>query len=157
MPPPSQADLEALAERALAHVDGEGQATAWWERRACTRRYGMTVTEGTRVGIAVVREQGTGQLITDRLSDEDLRAAAAGARALAAVPGRRKGPYRLPDPEPGRAHDGYDPSAAALDAEQAGAAVAALPRGAQWTSSAAKTAIASTRGVRAYEQRSFAA
>ena len=31
-PPPSQGELEALAERALAAVAGDGQATAWWER-----------------------------------------------------------------------------------------------------------------------------
>ena len=150
----TQAELEALAERALSFLDGEGQATAWWEFRARPRGPGMALSERTQVALTSVGEAGAGRLITDRTDDEGLRAAAAGARVLAG----REGPgraLRLPDPEPGRPHDGYDPRAV-VDAERVGAAVAALRVNAHWQSSAAKTAIASTRGVRVYEQRSFA-
>ena len=31
--PPSLTDLRGLAARALGLLDGEAQATAWWERR----------------------------------------------------------------------------------------------------------------------------
>lgn len=65
---------------------------------------------------------------------------------------------QLPDPLRGRSHDGWDPAVPELDP----AAVAAElphPDGAysiRWWAGAARTAIASSRGVRAYEQRTCA-
>ena len=147
--PPSQADLEALAERALARLDGEGQATAWWERSADSAGGALTYSDGVRVELAVL---GAGVVVTGDPTDDGLRSAAA---AAARLPGPRW-PPALPEPAPGRTHDGYDPAAAGLSPERAAAAVAALPPGSHWRSAAAKVAIVSTRGVRAYEQCSFA-
>jgi predicted Zn-dependent protease len=147
-PPPSRTDLEALAERALSLIGGDGQATAWWERRATTLPARVRTREDVRVELAV----GAGIVETSRVDEAGLREAAQAAAALAA---RGEAPARpLPAPAPGRAHVGYDPSAGSLPAlvEAAGSA----ERTAWWTSAAAKVAIASTRGVRAYEQRSFA-
>src|SRR4051812_9000014 len=118
--PPSQADLEALAERALGHLDGEGQATAWWERGAVNTG-GLRCWDTIQVELAAL---GGGVVQTDVTSDEGLRAAAAAAARL--TPGLRGAARALPDPAPGRAHDGYD-FAAAMDALQAAEAVAALP------------------------------
>ena len=136
--PPSQAELEALAERALTFLDGEGQATAWWEFRARRTESAVELTEHTYVDL--------GGVATDRTDDEGLRDAAVAVSVLGLEP-------PLTEPEPGRSHDGYDPRAI-VSAERA---ARALPYNGQWQTSAAKTAIASTRGVRAYEQRSFAA
>jgi predicted Zn-dependent protease len=85
---------------------------------------------------------------TTQLDDEGLRAAAAAAARLAgdATP-------ELPDPAPGRPHDGYDPTAGSLSG--LAEAVAGVPD-ARLTTAAGKIAIASARGARAYEQRSFA-
>src|SRR4051812_1681083 len=145
MPPPTQADLEALAERALAHLDGDGRVTAWWEHRTGRGRGMLRLTALVRVEIAA----GTDVVRTTDTGDAGLTAAAAAARRLA------RAAVELPEPAPGRAHDGYDPSAI-LDARQAAEIVAALPRGARWSSAAVKIAIANTRGVRASEQRSQA-
>jgi hypothetical protein len=113
-----EADLFALAERALAHVEGEGRATAWWERRLWAAPEEAGSEEGTRVEVV------------------------AGSAVVQA------------EPAPGRAHDGYDPALATLDPAEV---AAGLPAGATWRGGAARTAIVSTRGVRAYEQRTFAA
>src|SRR3954447_3669466 len=153
---PGQAELEALAERGLTFIDGEGQTTAWWEFRARPRGTGMAVTERVQVALAVVDGPAAGEIITDRTDDEGLRAAVEGARVLCGRETLVQRPARLPEPEPGRTHSGYDPRAL-IDAERVAATVAGLPWNGHWQSSAAKTAIASTRGVRAYEQRSFAA
>ena len=147
--PPSQADLEALAERALARLEGEGQATAWWERGAENAGGALTCSDRVRVEVAAL---GAGVVVTGDLTDDGLRSAAAAAQRL---PGPRW-PPALPEPATGRAHDGYDPAVAGLSPERAAEAIAALAPGTHWRSAAAKVAIASTRGVRAYEQRSFA-
>jgi predicted Zn-dependent protease len=103
-----------------------------------------------------VHDRRTGLAVTTDLDDEGLRRVADGAAALAAagepVPG-----CRLGDPGPARGHDGFDPVVLGLDAPAAGAALLAVAgaHGA-FRAGAARTAIASTRGVRAYEQRSFA-
>ena len=78
------------------------------------------------------------------------RAAAAGAERLAATGPEALSP--LPEPAPGRAHEGYDPAAVAVDPAEAGAA---LDEWGRWRAAAARTAIVSTKGVRAYEERSF--
>src|SRR4051794_23707105 len=131
MPPPSQADLEALAERALGHLEGDGRATAWWEHRAGRGRGMLRLTDLVTVELAA----GSGLVRTTETDDAGLAAAAAAARRLA------RDAAELPEPAPGRAHDGYDPSAV-LDARQAAEIVAELPRGARWSSAAVKIAIA---------------
>src|SRR4051794_41920344 len=101
MPPPSQADLEALAERALAQLDGEGRVTAWWEHRTGRGRGMLRLTDLVTVEIAA----GTGVVRTTDTGDAGLAAAAAAARRLA------RNPVELPEPAPGRPHHGYDPAA----------------------------------------------
>src|SRR4051794_17983885 len=127
--PPSQADLEALAERALGHLDADGQATAWWERGAVDTG-GLRCWDTVEVELAALDG---GVVQTDATSDEGLRAAAAAAACL--TPGSQRQPRALPDPAPGRAHDGYD-FAAAMDAMRAAQAVAALPPSATWRTAA---------------------
>ena len=68
-----------------------------------------------------------------------MKLAATGPEALA----------ELPDPAPGREHDGYDASVERLDPP------AGLRDWDSWRAAAAKTAIVSTKGVSAYEQRSL--
>ena len=166
--PPSQAELEALAERALAQLDGEGRVTAWWERRAESTPGSLRGSEDVRVELAV----GQAKVETTQVDDEGLRVAAAAAARLGGDRARE-----LPEPAVGRPHEAYDPSAgslaalaeaastaspaasaevAATGARAGWADVATAGRIAWWTSAAGKIAIASTRGVRAYEQRSFA-
>jgi predicted Zn-dependent protease len=55
----------------------------------------------------------------------------------------------LPRPATGRTHAGYDPLLARLDPDELGAP------GGSWRAGAARTAIVTSSGVRAYEQRSF--
>lgn len=56
----------------------------------------------------------------------------------------------LPAPQAGRAHAGYDPLLARLDPDELGVT------GGSWQAGAARTAIVTSSGVRAFEQRSFA-
>jgi predicted Zn-dependent protease len=58
----------------------------------------------------------------------------------------------LPEPAAGRPHDGYDDAIAGIDPADV---AADLESWSHWRAAAAKTAIVSTRGVRAYEERSF--
>src|SRR3954449_7398001 len=99
MPPPTQDELLALAERALAQADGEAQATARW------------TPASTTVELAVIRDGRTGTASTTDLSDDGLARAASQA-ADAASQGRSGA--RLGDPAPGRTHTGYDPAVLAL-------------------------------------------
>ena len=39
---PTRADLQAAANRALEHLDTEGQATVWWERRLAVGEHGIS-------------------------------------------------------------------------------------------------------------------
>jgi predicted Zn-dependent protease len=130
-PPPTQDELLSLAERALAFAGGETQATARWRREVDD-----AVRVGTVVEIAVVVDGRAGLATTADLDADGLRRAARRAAETAQpVPGARLG-----DPAPGRAHDGYDPATLALEPAAGIRAVAE------------KVAIASTRGVRAFEQ-----
>src|SRR4051794_14173891 len=124
--PPTQAEVEALAERALTFIEAEGQATAWWEFAARPRGPVMAVTERTQVAFAILDGPSAGEFVTDRTDDEGLRAAAAAARVLAGRETPVQRPARLPDPEPGRTHDGYDPRAI-TGPERVAATVAGLP------------------------------
>ncbi len=141
-------ELTALAERALGFCDGEAQVTAWWERQLTAAAGGAITTEATSVEIAVLRDGRVGTAVTTGADDAGLFAAASGAARVAA-----SGPETvesLPEPAAGRAHDGFDPVVLSLD--PAGYAVGEW---ASWRAAAARTCIASTRGVRAYEERSF--
>jgi predicted Zn-dependent protease len=153
-PPPSRDELLALAERAVGHAGGEAQATAWWERALSAGPGGAVTTAGTSVEIAVIRDGRVGTATTTDIGDDGLARAAAGAGRLAASGPPAAGP--LPAPAPGRPHDGCDLDILALDAAAAGEALAAAAgEWGSWRAAAARTAIASTRGVRAYEERSF--
>jgi PmbA protein len=127
-PPPTRDDLQTLAERALSHAGGEAQATARW------------TPDGTQVELVVIRDGRAGIAATGDLSDDGLRLA---ADAAAASTSRGRPGARLGDPAPGREHTGYDPAVLGL-------------AHAQLRGLAEKVAIASSRGVRAFEQRSAA-
>jgi predicted Zn-dependent protease len=156
-PPPSQDELLALAERALGHCDGEAQASARWVRELSAGYPGAEVAQGVVVELAIVRDGHVGLLATADLDDDGLRRAARGAAdlaeaALGGLPGARLG-----DPTPGRTHTGYDPAVLGLDAGTAAAALAASSgAGGAFRAMATKLAIVSSRGVRAYEQRTAA-
>jgi predicted Zn-dependent protease len=146
---PRRADLLTLAERALDHAgSGDAQATAWWERQHSAGPGGAVTSEAVSVEVAVHRDGRVGLATTTDVDDAGLARAAAGAVRLAARgPEAGSGP---PDPAPGRAHDGYDPAAAGLDPAEV-----ELDEWGSWRAAAARTAIVSARGVRAYEERSF--
>lgn len=145
--PPVRHDLLALAERALAPVGGgAAQATAWWERQVSAGPGGAVTTEALSVEVAVLSDGRLGMATTTDVDEPGLGRAAAAAARLAPTGPESPGP--LPEPAPGRAHDGYDPAVLSLDPPVVGAWD-------QWRAAAAKTAIASTAGVRAYEERSF--
>jgi predicted Zn-dependent protease len=163
---PSQPDLAALADEALAALDGEGQATVWWERRLAVSEQGISDIAQRTAELVVVRDGRVGAASTTDLGADGLRRAASAAAAhaeldrepTASAPSRRA--QRLPDPAPGRPHDGWDPAVLALDP----AVVAAELAGAtgdgpaiEYRAGAARVAIVSTRGVSAGEQRSFVA
>jgi predicted Zn-dependent protease len=93
----------------------------------------------------VLREGRVGTAVTTDVDDDGLRRAL-DAAGRAAATGPEASP--LPAPAPGRPHDGYDGSAVDGVPPAVGAGVG-------WRAAAARTAIASTRGVRAYEERSF--
>jgi predicted Zn-dependent protease len=144
---PSRHELLGIAERALERVEGEAQATAWWERQLSAGPGTAVTSEAVSVEVAVLRDGRVGTAVTTDVDDNGLRRAAAGAARLAAT-GHAAAP--LPGPSRGRRHEGYDPAVPRLDP-----ADLALPGGCTWRAAAARTAIVSTRGVRAYEQRSF--
>src|SRR5919206_4640421 len=112
--PPSNDELLALAERALAHCDGEAQATARWTRELSAGYPGAEVATGTVVEVAVVRDGRVGLLATGDVDDDGLRRAAHGAAALAPATAGGLPRPRLGDPTPGRAHDGWDPAVLSL-------------------------------------------
>jgi predicted Zn-dependent protease len=146
MPEPTREDLLALAERALEHAGGAAQATVWWERQLSSRAGAAVTSEATSVEVAVLREGRVGIATTTDLDEDGLRTA---ARAAAhAAPDGPEMVSPLPEPAPGREHEGYDPEAAT-------GAPLAVDGWTTWRAAAARTAIVSTRGVRAYEQRSF--
>src|SRR5215218_10419077 len=121
MTPPGQDELLALAERALAHLSGEGQVTAWWERQLTATPGGVVTTDGMSVEVAALRDGHVGTAVTTETDDDALARAAAGAARLAAHGPAASG--ALPEPTPGRAHDGFDPGIATLDPADAAAAL----------------------------------
>jgi predicted Zn-dependent protease len=143
---PTRYELLSLAEQALEGARDEAQATAWWERQLSVTPGGAVTSEAISVEVAVLRGGRVGTAVTTDVDDGGLRRALDTAGRLSATGPEAAGP--LPDPSPGRPHDGCDLSAVRGD----------LPAVDGWSSrraAAARTAIASTRGVRAYEERSF--
>jgi predicted Zn-dependent protease len=144
--PHSEADITALAERALDLCDGLAQVTAWWERALTATAGGAVTTEAVTVEFSVLRDGRVGTAVTTLTGDDDLaRAAESAARRASGGP---EAVEALPEPAAGRVHDGFDASTLTLEP-------ADVPAGAAWRAGAARTCIASTRGVRAYEERSF--
>jgi len=142
---PHRDDLLALAERALEGVRDAAQATAWWERQLSSTPGNVVTSEAVSVEVAVLRDGRVGIAVTTDVGADGLRQALEAAGRAAAT-GPEASP--LPAPAPGRPHDGYDGSAVERPPPIVGAGVA-------WRAAAARTAIASTREVRAYEERSF--
>jgi predicted Zn-dependent protease len=141
-------DVSALAERTLGLCDGDAQVTAWWERQLSATAGGAITTEGVSVEVAVVRDGRVGTVVTTATDDDALARAARGAARLAVSGPQAVEP--LPEPAAGRPHDGYDPAVLSLDP-----ADFAPMEWVSWRAAGARTAIASTRGLRAYEERSF--
>ena len=160
----SESPLE-LAERALAHADGDAQVTVTCERSLVTRFARSTPTQATDVDdltvhVLALRDGQVGGATTNSTTDDALRdAARTAARSATAAAARAAGDHPgLPAPQPYRAHHGYDPATARLDAGLAGEALRAAfaatgERGAEafgiWSTGEVRTAIASTTGVRA--------
>ena len=156
-----------LAERALGHTQGDAQVSVHRERSLVSRFARSTPTQATRVDDVAVRilslhNGHTGAAETNDTSQDGLRAAARqaaeAARAAARLAGGRGEHPGLPAPATYRAHEGYDPATARLDAADAGGALrevfaAAAERDLEafgiWTAGRVTTAIASTAGIRA--------
>jgi len=157
--PPSSADLRALAARALALLDGEAQTTAWWERRLAIGEYGVSDIEQLAVDLVVLRDGRVGTATTTDVGEAGLAAAAAAAAAHAGLDGDPMGARHLRDPAEARPHRGWDPAVPGLEAAAVAdelAAVAGTELEIEWRAGAGRVAIASSRGIDAAEQRSFA-
>jgi predicted Zn-dependent protease len=155
---PTQSDLTALAQQALAQLGGEGQATVWWERRLAVGEHGVSDLVQHTAELVVLRDGRVGAASTTDLTGEGLERAAAAASAHTALDREPVDARRLPDPAAGRPHDGWDPAVLTLDpvamAEEL-ADVAGDGLAIELRAGAARVAIASTRGVAAFEQRTF--
>jgi predicted Zn-dependent protease len=159
MSAPTQSDLTALAHDALERLTTEGQATVWWERRLAVGEHGISDVVQQTAELVVLQQGRVGAASTTDLTAAGLDRLAAAATAHAELDREPVDARRLPDPQEGRAHDGWDPDVLALDPadladELAGAAGDELAI--ELRAGAARVAIASTRGVRAFEQRTFA-
>ena len=154
-----------LAERALAHTDGDAQVNVLRERSLHARFARSAPTQLTEVDelqvhVVVLRDGQTGSASTNRLDDDSLRGAAGRARTAAdaaAAAGRGDHPG-LAEPQAYRSHDGHDARTAALDPGSAADALraafaVAADAGAEafgvWTAAEVRTAIASSTGLRA--------
>ena len=141
---PTLTDLQAITARALEHAEGEAQVTAVWERDGGGDRLGVDVTAILDGRAARAQAAGT---------DDEALARAARAAALHARRDRAwPAPQGLPAPEEARAHEGFDPTVLRPAAPLPGAAGLDV----RLLTGASRVAIASTRGVRAAEQRSHA-
>src|SRR3954447_17618791 len=124
--PPSVTDLRALAARALCLLDGEAQATAWWERRIAVGEHGVSAVAQLSVDLVVLRDGRVGSASTTEVGDAGLAAAAAAAAAHAELDREPVDARRLPDPAPVRPHDGWEPAVLALEAARVAAELAAV-------------------------------
>jgi hypothetical protein len=146
--PPTLSELQALAERALGHAEAEAEAqvTATWERDGDGDRLTVEVT--------CVIEGRAASRRADGPEDESLRRAAKAA-ALHATRARAWPAPELPSAAAGRPHEGFDPWILRTP-PQPPTAAPAEGLDVTWRTGASRIAIASTRGVRATEQRSYA-
>jgi predicted Zn-dependent protease len=154
-----------LAERALAHCEGDAQVTVTRERSLHARFARSEPTQATDVDdvtvhVLVLRDGQGGTATTNAAGDDALRAAArraadAAAAAAAQGPGEHPG---LPGPQAYGAHDGFDAATAQLDPRVPGAQLSAAFAAAAdaelqafgiWSGGEVRTAIASSAGVRA--------
>jgi len=166
--PPSEEPALALAERALALVDGEAQVTVTRERSLVSRFARSRPTQATQVDdrtveVLCVVDGHTGVATTNRTDEDALREAARRA-ASAAQAAARSGPGSypgLPQPATPRAHEGFDPFTARLEPDTAAEALrAAFAVAAEhgqeafgiWTAGAVETAVASSTGLRAADR-----
>jgi PmbA protein len=155
---PTQQDLTALAQQALAQLAGEGQATVWWERRLAVGEHGISDLVQQTAELVVLQDGRVGAASTTDLTAHGLERAAAAATAHAELDREPVDARRLPDPAEGVPHEGWDDGVLTLDsaaiagelAEAVGDELAIELR-----AGAARVAIASTRGVAAFEQRTF--
>jgi PmbA protein len=161
----------ALAERALALLPGEGLAMVTDERSLLLRFARSEPTQATgvqdtTVQLLSVRDGHVGAATTNLATDEALRGAARRATAAAEAAARAAG---APGDHPGLpappaaypAHEGFDAETAAVDPAAGGAALASafavaaehhLEAFGVWTTGVVRTAIASSRGVRAVDE-----
>jgi predicted Zn-dependent protease len=156
-------DLLDLAERALSRSRRPSQVTVLHERSLLSRFARSTPTQATEIDaleicFLTVVDGHLGRSSTSSIADADLAAAAARAAAQAET-AARSGPGTfpgLPDPEPSRPHQGWDPATAQPDPGMAGSALArafdvadgaALEAFGIWTAGGVETAIASSTGI----------
>jgi predicted Zn-dependent protease len=160
----------SLADHALRHAVGDAQVTITRERSLSSRFARSTATQVTavedvEVEFLCVVDGHTAAASTNSLGDDELAATAARARAAAEAAARldeRPGGYPgLPEPSPFAESHGFDADTARLDPGAAGAALSsafaqATAHGLEafgiWTAGAVGTAIASTAGIRAFEE-----
>ena len=156
---PTQEELSDLATRALDRLGGEAQATVWWERRLAVGEHGVSDVVQHTAELVVLADGRVGAASTTDLTAAGLDRAAAAAAAHAGLDREPVDARRLPDPAAAEPHDGWDPAVLALDpadlaTELQGAAGDELA--VELRAGAARVAIVSSRGVAAFEQRTFA-
>src|SRR5688572_25016633 len=113
---PTRADLQATAKRALQHLDTEGQATIWWERRLAVGEHGISDIVQQTAEIVVLDDGRVGAASTTDVTDEGLERAAAAAAAHSELDREPVDARCLPEPAEGTAHDGWDEDILTLDA-----------------------------------------
>ena len=157
---PTLQDLSALARSAVARLDGDAQATVWWERRLAVGEHGVSDLVQATAELVVLADGRVGAASTTDLSDAGLDRAAAAAVAHAQLDREPDDGRALPRPGAGTAHAGWDGAVLELDpaalAEQI-EDVAGIGLAVELRAGAARVAIASSHGVDVAEQRSFAA
>jgi predicted Zn-dependent protease len=154
-----------IAERALAHADGEeGEAVVGTERSGFARYAGSevhqpTLIENASVQLRLVRDSRAGVATTNRTDDAGLASLA--GRALELLASASPDPD-LPPPAPPASFpsiEGHDEATAALGAEDQSRLAAAAIEGAgdfelygYFTSGVSEQAIAATTGLRASQR-----
>jgi PmbA protein len=155
-----------LAERARAAAPaGDGALALVRRERSLMLRYARsrptqaTSIDDLTVELAVLRDGHVGRSATNAVDGDSLAACGRSAAAAAEAAARAAGPGTFPGFPAGatpRAHEGHDPSTAALDPAPGGAALAAafavageagLEAHGIWTEAEEETAVASSAGV----------
>jgi PmbA protein len=152
-----------LAERAVAHADGDVLALVIRERSlllrfAAGRPTQSTAVDDVTVELVALRDGHVGRATTNAVDDDSLadcarRAAAAAEAAALSGDGHFPG---FPEPASGGVHSGHDPETARLDPEPGGQALAAVfevasendlePHGI-WTAAEEQRAVATRAGA----------